>query len=457
MPSQGQVYLFDGSRVRLLGPHPSDPANVWVARTLNDSRQMYIGTDWLSEHEPVNAEADTVPASGQAPVEVESRATAVVEDNAGSPVVVGVTPAPAGTTQLVNQEELEEIPAEDRPTRRRRARRPECPACEEHYEGILGVDHSCAAVLSVRCKACHAVNVQHLETPPRPPYLCTACVAAGKFICKSCAQPQATRGRYHDICDSCNPLPAVNIWAAIDHRARGDEMTLETKSHRPYAVEVESFLMPDDAVTPRARLTQGWHEAQDGSIRADQGATENVEFRSPPFKGDGGLRLLHDGVRKIRDMGFRANKSCGLHCHVDMISSSVEDRKALYKFGNWVQEDIYKLVARSRTNGQYCKKLSTTMDRADRYVWLNMRHAFDRHRTCEFRLHHGTTQPDRIVEWVKVCLRIVEMGLKLGRSRTRPDGSMFDLLGFNAYEREYWTDVARSLHGADVAFTANGA
>jgi len=140
-----------------------------------------------------------------------------------------------------------------------------------------------------------------------------------------------------------------------------------------------------------------------------------------------------------------------------MISSSVEDRKALYKFGNWVQEDIYKLVARSRTNGQYCKKLSTTMDRADRYVWLNMRHAFDRHRTCEFRLHHGTTQPDRIVEWVKVCLRIVEMGLKLGRSRTRPDGSMFDLLGFNAYEREYWTDVARSLHGADVAFTANGA
>jgi hypothetical protein len=139
-----------------------------------------------------------------------------------------------------------------------------------------------------------------------------------------------------------------------------------------------------------------------------------------------------------------------------MISSSEEDRKALYKFGTWIQDDVYKLVARSRAGGSYCKKLTAPMNRAERYVWLNMKHAYDRHRTVEFRIHHGTTQPDRVVEWVKVCLRIVEMGLKLGRARSRPDGSMFDLLGFNQYEREYWLDVARSLHGADVAFPADG-
>ena len=438
MPSPNQVFTFNGAQVRLQGPHAHDN-NVWIAHEVTSNRQVYISAEWLVANQP----------SSLSP-EVITRVTAEINDS------VVITPGAAIPVVHAATGEIEEISADDRPVRRRRARRPVCPACDESYTGSLGNDHACADVARVSCKRCRSFNPLHLETPPRPPYLCPTCVTAGVFVCKSCAQPQATRGRYGDICDACNPLPAVNIWSALGMRAQGNEMTIETKSHRPFAVEVESFLMPGDAVSPRVRVPGGWNEGPDGSIHGDPGSSEAIEFKSPPLRGDGGLHLLRDGVKKIRDMGFRANKSCGLHCHVDMISSSPAEREAVFKFGTWIQDDVYKLVARSRSSATYCKKLTTSMNSAERYSWMNMKHAYDRHRTVEFRLHHGTTQPDRIVEWVKVCLRIVEVGLKLGHMRTRPAGSMFNLLGFNAYEREYWMDVARSLHGAEVTFTNGG-
>lgn len=436
-PRVQQIYLFNGQRVTLHGAHPRD-ANVWIAHVIGSGEQVYVSSDWLNEHN----EDGTVSAAGLALAAVSP---------VPEPAAV-IAPATQPARVVVNTDDHEEIEVNDRSPRRTRARRPTCPVCEEAYTGTLGTEHACAAVKLARCRSCHNVEARHLDLPPRPPYLCTTCTGVGRFVCKACNLIQNARGRYGDVCDRCNPLPAQNVWNALGNKAKGDDMTIETKSHRPFAVEIESFLMPLDSVSPRGRLNGGWHEGADGSIRPDPGATESVEFKSPPFKGDGGLHMLYSDVKKLRDMGFRANSSTGLHCHVDMISSSVEDRRAIYKFGTWIQDDIYKLVARSRGVAQYCRKLTTTMERADRYVWLNVKHAYERHRTIEFRLHHGTTQADRIVEWAKVCLRIVETGLKLGRHRQRPEGSLFQLLSFNAYEVEYWTDVARLLHGAEVQF-----
>jgi hypothetical protein len=400
-------------------------ANVWIVHRVSDGVQTYVSAEWLSAHSPVDTVAPAVPVG---------------------PTAVAV-PVP---DSVINDDPVED---EDRPIpRQRRQPRPVCPACDEQYTGNLGVQHACEAVRAVRCKACHAFNPAHLETPPRPPYLCSACVSRGVTICRQCARPQAARGSYHDVCDECNPLPDDNVWASLGNKAKGDEMTILTRSHRPYAVEIEGFRMPASAIVTARSLDEGWVKTGDCSIRADAGAAEDAEFRSPPLKGDEGLRILHKNAKLLRDMGWRANKSCGLHVHVDMISSSEEDRVALFKFATWIQDDVYKLVAKSRSTVRYCAKLQGGYNQEERYRWLNMKHAFERHGTVEFRLHHGTTQPDRIVEWVKVCLSIVESGLKLGRMAARPQGSIFSLIGLNAYQRDYWMDVARSLHGEAATF-----
>src|SRR5581483_998693 len=97
----------------------------------------------------------------------------------------------------------------------------------------------------------------------------------------------------------------------------------------------------------------------DSSIEPDEGAEdeEGTEWRSPPFKGDGGLDRLFRDVKLIRDMGYRANQSCGLHVHVDAIDFDEDDKLSLWKFAKHIEPDVFKFVARSRENNSYCKVL----------------------------------------------------------------------------------------------------
>src|SRR5581483_7786401 len=122
------------------------------------------------------------------------------------------------------------------------------------------------------------------------------------------------------LCNSCNLMPSDNIWQDFDNKAVGNDVISHVMSHRPFAVEIESFRMPDEAMTDHREI-ENWNAGGDSSIEPDEGAEdeEGTEWRSPPFKGDGGLDRLFRDVKLIRDMGYRANQSCGLHVHVDAI------------------------------------------------------------------------------------------------------------------------------------------
>ena len=292
------------------------------------------------------------------------------------------------------------------------------------------------------------VEPRLLRQPPRQPFLCATCSRRGMFICKTCAVP-TERSRYQSICDRCNPMPEGNAWEVIDGKARGNDIIVEARSHRPFAVEVESFLDPDEA-TMYGDIEAGWERGSDASIHPDPGCSDPTEFKCSPLRGDEGLRLLYTGVQRIRDLGYRANTSCGLHAHVSLLDTAPEEREALRTFGLWIEQDIYKLVAPSRREVTYCRPLNQG-NRNERYKWLNLM-SWERHRTVEFRFHHGCTRPLAVVEFVKLCLRIVERGLKLGHKAQKPGGGIFDLLGLSAYEREYWTATAKKLHGENVVF-----
>ena len=112
-------------------------------------------------------------------------------------------------------------------------------------------------------------------------------------------------------------------------------------------------------------------------------------------------------------------------------------------------------MAPSRSGNRYCQKLgqSLTGSDGDRYRWFNIKPSWERHRTVEFRLHHGVTNPERVYEWAKVCLLVVERGLRFGMLRQRPDLPFFKLLGFTKFQEDYWTSVAKSMRpGVPIAF-----
>jgi hypothetical protein len=244
-------------------------------------------------------------------------------------------------------------------------------------------------------------------------------------------------------CHSCDTKPKV--WATFQAPI-GGPVILETRSHRPFGVELETYLVPSQAEIARQSI-QHWDEAEDGSIHPpeddeEEEATEIVEWRSPPLVGDAGLEMLRRDVQTIHAMGFRTNKTCSVHVHADISDTTKEERQALLKFGTWVENDIYSFVAPSRRQVIYARPLSERSSAGnERYKWLNIEPSFQRHGTAEFRLHHGCTKADRVAAWTLICLRIVERGLKLGTLSEKPDMDIFKLLDLTKYEKAYWAEV----------------
>lgn len=422
-PRVGAVYEFDGARVVLERPHVVEP-NVWIAHLeVAPNTRRFVGRPWLLQHAPL------VEGTGE------------VQQPAPQPV------APVA----------QEVPVESaRAGRRRDTPAPEpviphCPACNEAYQGELGTSHRCARVLECTCMGCGSIAAGSLASPRPPefPYLCNTCVSANVRVCKTCAAVVRGVSRSISICDTCNPLQPNNIWGRMNNQARGNDIYVETASRRAFACEVECYIMPGEVEEEDGTPGIQWDRASDGSIRPENGALNGSarEFRSPPFRGDGGLAMLSAEIKKIRQMGYRANKSCGFHVHVDAIDLKDSDLSALNRFGGWIQDDIFKLVATSRVDNQYCQKLGSRLT-SDRYMWWNLKPSWTKHRTVEFRLHHGITMPERATEWVKVCLSIVEMALRLGYGNRRPTGNVMDLLGFTKFQKDYWTAVSKALHGA---------
>lgn len=111
----------------------------------------------------------------------------------------------------------------------------------------------------------------------------------------------------------------------------------------------------------------------------------------------------------VKDKKLYVNKTCGLHVHLD-----VRDRRIitaldqLYKH----QDDLYKVVDKSRLKSTYCSKLTpkqfkNVKEKAEFYKYK----CFNRQRkyqTIEVRCHEGTVDTRIIYSWVQVLRAIVD-------------------------------------------------
>ena len=116
----------------------------------------------------------------------------------------------------------------------------------------------------------------------------------------------------------------------------------------------------------------------------------------------------------------RVDKSCGLHVHLDMRNRNYE-----LSFSNLVsmQNILYRMVPASRKSGTYCRptrgKTWRVMD--DRYHGINSA-AYRRHRTIEVRIHSGTTDANKINNWIGLLVKTVE-ATEIKRAPTTAKGA----------------------------------
>lgn len=169
-----------------------------------------------------------------------------------------------------------------------------------------------------------------------------------------------------------------------------------------------------------------WKIVTDGSI----GHT-NAELVSPILRGDDGFEQIKKACRALDAHGCRVNRTCGMHVHVgvrDRFAQQIGFFKELVRTYAKYEPILDQLVAPSRRaqNSSWCQpvRYEPSVERArtiddvmmhanpgGRYSKLNLQ-AYGVHGTVEFRQHQGTTNAQKIENWVRLCLRIVQHSAK---------------------------------------------
>ena len=239
-----------------------------------------------------------------------------------------------------------------------------------------------------------------------------------------------------------------------------------------------------------------WKVVRDSSIQAEtkngnRGTDEmKTEVVSPICKWED-IEHIQELVRQLRHKGAIANKSCGIHVHVD---ASIHNARSIRNIVNIVssKEDIlFKALNVSiereirwckKTENDFIEKMNKKkpqstnqieriwyngeISRARNHYDISRYHALNLHAiwqkgTIEFRCFNGTTHAGRIKTYIQLCLAISHQALVQKASSARKTKSTNEkytfrtwLLRFGMIGEEFKTArefLLENLDG-DIAF-----
>lgn len=210
--------------------------------------------------------------------------------------------------------------------------------------------------------------------------------------------------------------------------------------------------------TTRAEQHGCWVVKTDTSISG----WNSFELVSPPLSGQAGLDEIRKACEVLNGLGAKVNRSCGLHVHHDAREFTVKHFRNLVKLYYRLEPLLDRAMPMSRRDSynRYCKSMrrlpSYMLERLsqaknvsqirnlfhDRYMKLNLASWWERG-TVEFRHHSGTTDPEKIVNWVVFTQLIVNRadGIIRTMNLAQPEGESLEVsvvkaLGCHAYYKE---------------------
>ena len=205
------------------------------------------------------------------------------------------------------------------------------------------------------------------------------------------------------------------------------------------AVEMEGFSTHSHD-TLAANLPYWSRVVSDGSIRPNHSEEKPAEVKAV-FPRSMLEPRLYRIAAKLKTLGLKCNKSCGLHVHFDMRGrTSADVLKIAKRVDKWLRA-LQELVPASRRDQNYCKfGISTTG--SDRYRAVNFA-SFSKYQTLEIRLHSATFDYAKILSWIRLCELLIAL-------RSNPkDADCIGTLGqlpLMDYELSYWKARHRALN-----------
>ncbi len=184
-------------------------------------------------------------------------------------------------------------------------------------------------------------------------------------------------------------------------------------------------------------LCRAWELAacgltEDGSIDSPAG----IEIQTPPTSGKLLELWIHAVCNTARSYGFVVDKSCGLHVHVEVTTTTPTARanqlRRLLLIAKAAEPMLFAMLPGSRWNSGYCAALRLNgpdlarIERTSnaaysvwgsrknggsvRYKGINL-DSIGRHGTVEFRYHSGTLNAEKVIAWVRLCHAMMECAL----------------------------------------------
>jgi len=219
------------------------------------------------------------------------------------------------------------------------------------------------------------------------------------------------------------PLSILALKNTVDDDARlkSKKAPLAFQSDNFVGVEIECIVKCSNEYLKDKFIEAGLQSVvqlkEDSSIRDMEDNEQGVEIVALFKEKDAGNiipRICE--VLKAKRISARVNTTCGLHVHLDMRHRIVSE---CYKNLYYSQNIMLGMVSEDRrTNDRYCKaNVTPDFDRqlregktlnseGARYHVINAE-AYRKYKTLEVRLHGGTVNATKILNWVNMLTTIV--------------------------------------------------
>lgn len=180
-------------------------------------------------------------------------------------------------------------------------------------------------------------------------------------------------------------------------------------------------------------LPNGWNAQSDSSIQVTTPGHKGLEVVSPILKGREGLEQAVAVCKWLQERGAKVNTSTGFHVHVGWDGSETD----LARLAHLVARNEKALYAstgtHSRETSTYCRPIANNAQMKKRFAekaqgtehsrfhTINVTNISNPHstkKTIEFRLFAGTTNPIKVVSYVRLCVGLVQKARDMKRTTT---------------------------------------
>lgn len=253
----------------------------------------------------------------------------------------------------------------------------------------------------------------------------------------------------------------------ISPRFRSSKLGEYVKHKVPFAVELELYGTNQSTVAKMSReIAREWGVCRDGSLTSNIGYP--VEIQSPILLGSKGEQNIIETCNTLKDLNFEVDRTCGMHVHFGcgdafIRSEGIRTNRekpsnliSLYLFHRLFEDVIVSFLPSTRRANHYCGQFKngveyrgavhhlgsideafSTMDNINtlqqfelywyrannkdhvsklkherytvsRYMGVNF-HSLLKENHIEIRYHSGTKNYEKILYWINLHGKIIEM------------------------------------------------